>query len=506
MRLPHYKSKIIPALLLSIGCLASACKKMVDINPPIDTIDNKNVFNSPDKVNAAVSGLYFLMMKNTGEPTFSNGSTTCYAGMMADELVPSMGTTIPEDYQFYTNKLLLSNPKPGPDLWSYPYKVIYAANAILEGIAGATSPAITDSIKKQAIGESRLARAFALFYLTNFYGDIPTPMSTNVLIEGKQPRQPIDKVYQIILDDLKAAIELLPDNYAVTNGEKVRPNRYAAIALLARVYLYRQQWQEAAATADKLISSGQFSLTTLENAFEPNSKEAIWQLLYDMKNGQSFHIPESMNLMPALSISMLDEASQEFFTDPANFESVQLFIIPTYILSDHLTQAFEPGDQRFNKWTDSLRAPAVAPWNGIEYRFARKYVQANPDGTDAHPYYTVFRLAEQYLIRAEAQAQLGDVAGAASDLNAIRSRAGLPATAASSKEALLTAIAHERQIELFAEWGHRWFDLKRTNKATTVLSAIKEKQPWSDNNLLLFIPPLEIQNDPMLKQNPGYTW
>ncbi len=502
----HNKRRIIPALLLGICCLASACTKMIEINPPIDTIGNESVFNSPDKVTAAVSGLYFLMMKNTGDPTFSNGSTTFYAGMMADELVPSMGTVVPEDYQFYTNKLLLSNSIAGTTLWNYPYRVIYAANAILEGISKATALSVTDSVKNQAIGESKLARAFSFFYLVNFYGDVPMPLSTNVLVEGRQARQPLDKVYQQIVEDLTAASQLLPDNYAVTKGEKIRPNRYAALALLARVYMYQQKWQEAAATADKLISSGQFSLTTLENTFEPNSKEAIWQLLYDMKNGTSYHIPESMHLMPQMSISMLPPESQEFFLDPANFEGVSMFILPTYMMSDQLIHAFEPGDQRLNKWTDSLTTPAAAPWNGMQYRFARKYLTVHPDGTDAHPYYTVFRLAEQYLIRAEARAQLGDVAGAASDLNAIRARAGLPANTTASKEALLTAIAHERQIELFAEWGHRWFDLKRTGKATAVLSTIKEKQPWSDHSLLLFIPPTEIQNDPMLTQNPGYTW
>jgi hypothetical protein len=116
----------------------------------------------------------------------------------------------------------------------------------------------------------------------------------------------------------------------------------------------------------------------------------------------------------------------------------------------------------------------------------------------------VLRLAEQYLISAEAKAQLDDINGAATALNALRTRAGLPNTTAATKEAMLAAIAHERQTELFAEWGHRWMDLKRTNKATAVLGAISNKQPFKAGQLLYPIPPTEITNDPNLQQNPEY--
>jgi hypothetical protein len=114
-------------------------------------------------------------------------------------------------------------------------------------------------------------------------------------------------------------------------------------------------------------------------------------------------------------------------------------------------------------------------------------------------------LAEQYLIRAEARAQQGtNLTGAASDLNVLRTRAGLTNTTASTQTDLLTAVAQERRIELMAEWGHRWFDLKRTGKAVSVLSSISNKQPWSNNQLVYPIPTLEITNDHNLVQNSGY--
>jgi hypothetical protein len=119
----------------------------------------------------------------------------------------------------------------------------------------------------------------------------------------------------------------------------------------------------------------------------------------------------------------------------------------------------------------------------------------------------VFRLAEQYLIRAEARAQQGNVSGSQSDLNAIRTRAGLPNTTANDKASLLTAIQHERQVEMFTEWGHRWFDLKRTGTIDAVMSVIapaKGGGAWNSNKALLPLPLGDLQADQNLTQNPGY--
>lgn len=118
-------------------------------------------------------------------------------------------------------------------------------------------------------------------------------------------------------------------------------------------------------------------------------------------------------------------------------------------------------------------------------------------------YSIIFRLSEQYLIRAEARAHLDNISGAQLDLNTIRNRAGLPNTLATSMSDLLNAIIQERQVELFAEQGHRWFDLKRTGNAGTVLSAIKPN--WQATDVLLPIPETELEINPnLLPQNSGY--
>ncbi len=112
----------------------------------------------------------------------------------------------------------------------------------------------------------------------------------------------------------------------------------------------------------------------------------------------------------------------------------------------------------------------------------------------------VLRLSEQYLIRAEARAHLSNLTGSIDDLNIIRSRAGLTDLPSSLDEVAITAaIAQEKRIEFFAEWGHRWFDLKRTNTVDsimTIATPLKNgNSTWQTHQQLYPIPFREIQRD-----------
>src|SRR5438552_17436425 len=107
------------------------------------------------------------------------------------------------------------------------------------------------------------------------------------------------------------------------------------------------------------------------------------------------------------------------------------------------------------------------------------------------------RLAEQYLIRAEARTQENNISSAQTDLNVIRSRAGLGPVTASDKASLLAAILHERQVELFTEWGHRWFDIKRTGTVDATMTVVTSQKggTWNTNQQWYPIPQSELQND-----------
>jgi hypothetical protein len=144
----------------------------------------------------------------------------------------------------------------------------------------------------------------------------------------------------------------------------------------------------------------------------------------------------------------------------------------------------------------------VDVYAGTTYYFPYKY-KIRTGYTPLNEYYTVLRLAEQYLIRAEARVYINDFAGAKADINTIRTRAGLSNTSASDKASLLLAIEQERRIELFVEWGHRWLDLKRTGRASAILAPLKGAD-WQSTDILWPIPQSQINTNPSLIQNPGY--
>jgi hypothetical protein len=172
-----------------------------------------------------------------------------------------------------------------------------------------------------------------------------------------------------------------------------------------------------------------------------------------------------------------------------------------FYLSPQLLSSFEENDQRKASWIDST------DFSGNKYYYPHKYkvgpAQQAPN-VAATEYYNVLRLGEQYLIRAEARAKTNlNLTGAIDDINAIRGRAGLlPLPQTLDQDEVLAAVAQERRIEFFAEWGHRWLDLKRTGKADVVLKPIKSQ--WQSFQQLYPIPVTEIRLDPNLTQNPGY--
>ena len=496
----------IPVLLFCSALGLGGCKKLIGIDAPPNTITTSNVFATDAQANSALAGIYSEMINNTGTQVFSNGGATVYGGLSADELVNHAGTTNTTDYEFYTNTLLSSNTNVNGEFWEPAYKNIYSANAAITGMSASTSALLDDSTKNELTGEAKFIRAFNYFYLTNFFGDVPLVLSTDFNQTALMARTPQAQVYQQIVQDLKDAQNLLATDYSAGQGERIRPNKWAATALLARVYLYQAQWDSAETQATAVINNSQYALVSnLNNVFLKNSTEAIWQLEQNNTVTPYNSTFDENNFVPEFSWWVYIPAPfQSIYLDSATFNSIAPLFIPAYYMSNELASAFESGDKRLVSWTDSLPTPSTAPYNGITCYYPFKYTtQLGSSGGAITQYYMVLRLAEQYLIRAEARAEQGE-SNAAADLNMIRNRAGLANTTASSKTDLLAAIAHERQVELFAEWGHRWLDLKRTGQAGAVLGAIATKQPWTGNSLLYPIPLSELTTDPNLVQNTGY--
>jgi hypothetical protein len=408
---------------------------------------------------------------------FSNYGMTLFSGLSSDELIPFDQNTNDLYIQFQQNNISSTNSYITSSFWGFAYNTIYGSNAILEGLSDYSG--VSDSIRNEIIGESKFIRAFCNFYLVNLFGNIPLQTTINWQKTGTLSRVPTTDVYAQIVNDLKDAQTRLASDYSFGSGQRIIPNKWAATALLARVYLYQQQWDSAEVQATKVINNTNlYNLTNnLDSVFLENSSEAIWQL-QQANNGNTFNAtPEGYRFIP--------------------FE-LNSTIPPFIYLTTQLLNSFEQGDKRRQNWIDS------STYNGTEYYIPYKYkvgpAQATP-GAPYSEYYMVFRLSEQYLIRSEARAHL-DENNALDDLNIVRKRAGLTSSASVTKSEILNSIMHERQIEFFAEFGHRWLDLKRTQEANTVLSTIKPL--WQPYCQLYPIPLSELKVDPNLTQNPGY--
>lgn len=498
------RTRLMQSAAFLMLTILAGCNKLVEIDPPISSIPASEVFKSKEQANSVLAGMYSMMGHNTGIMVFSNGGITCNAGMSAGELVNTLGALNLPSYQFYSNKLERDNFFIQTQMWAPAYKIIFVANTVTAHLGDAGS-LIDDSTKRVLTGEAKFIRAFCYFYLTNMFGDVPLVLTTDFNQSTKMVRTPQAEVYQQIEKDLEEAKASLPKDYSMAAGERVRVNKWAATALLARVYLYNKKWAEAEEQATEVITNNQYKLATLNSAFANNGTEAIFQLKNSMDKDPVNATWDGVNFLPIMRYTEQDPADQQAFLDPAAFELIGINFTANYHLTPQCINAFELGDKRRREWTDSCPTPNVSPWNGIPFYYAFKYKIYSRLPNQPEQYYTVLRLAEQYLIRAEAKAQQkNDLAGAAADINKLRTRAGLANTTATTSDELLDAVMHERQVELFAEWGHRWFDLKRTDKANAVLGAMPDKQPWSPTQLLYPIPPDEILNNPRITQNFGY--
>jgi hypothetical protein len=479
-------------VLLLISSISS-CKKFVEVPAPINSLNSANVYSNDATAAAVLTGVYTSM--STADGVWNGvGSLYFYPALSADEL--TLYDFNNQTYQpFYVNKLLAGSTS-GVVYWSSYYLVIYYINAAIEGLSGSAS--LTPAVKQQLLGEAYFVRAWCYFHLVNFYGDVPLALSSDYKVNNSLARAPQAEVWQQIIGDLQVAQSLLSSDFLdgtllKTTAERVRPTKWAATALLARSYLYTKNWAGADSAATAVIgNSSQFSLGTLSGsstrAFAKNSTETIWAL-QAVGSGTRTNTGEGLVFnLPATGTVIGPNTSGSY---------------PVY-LSNAVLNAFEPGDQRRTDWVDSVTVGITT------YYFPYKY-QAGSLNTTVIEYAIQLRLAEQYLIRAEAEAnEGGKTSNAVTDLNAIRTRAGLGDYAGATDQASLqAAILHERQVELFTEGAHRWFDLKRTGIIDAVMgepgNACQAKGgTWDPNWQWYPVPAGDLQADPNLTPNPGY--
>ncbi|WP_343690162.1 RagB/SusD family nutrient uptake outer membrane protein [Chitinophaga sp.] len=458
------KKNLALYIVAAVALFAFSCNKLIDIpDHPIDQISEGSVFRDSADIMSAVAGVYSNFKANFSGGTIGAIQVTVNMGQAADELLYAYSST-------YVNNAYTPSDGTAVTLWGSAYSNLYQMNANIIGISGTS--AISDSLKKALVAEMKFDRAFYYFHLVNLFGGVPLVTVTDFNVTSTQPRASVDEVYKLIQADLAEARSGLKANYSSTAGTRIRPNLYTAMALSAKVFLYRQQWDSAALMVNQILASGLYSMaSTPSTIFLTGSNEIIWSLPGSISSNYNYQTGEGYTLLPS-----------------------SIYSAPAYQVNSLLSNAFEENDLRKASWITSMSL------YGSTYYYPTKYKNRTYQAATSE-IYVMFRLADMYLVLAEAEAHLGQTSDAITHLNIVRTRAGLSGYTGSNDD-LLTAILHERQVEMAFEWGNRWYDLKRTGTIDAVLGA--EKTSWKPYAALLPIPATQLSANAALKQNDGY--
>jgi len=428
----------------------------LEIDPRISTSDQVTI-NDENSAHTAVRGIY-----NQLQSDGYYGYTFQTIGFFSGDNIEYTGSQIVN--QSLTNHSVRADLPALATAWTAIYNTINRANNVIAKVpALSVTPTFTDAVRNQLVGEAYFLRALSYFDLGRTWGGVqlvlvPTSSSNNL---ENLKRSSLEDTYRQVLADLIKAEELLPNT---TN--RIRATRKTVWALRARYHLYREEWKEAITYASKLIDdkSNYNLLTPYSSFFADNASgtnESILELYY------------TTNVVN----------TQAYQWQPSTKGGVG-WIRPSMGIVNLLNNKSIAGTRQ------SLISKVVL--NGVDNWFGNLYYRTN--GTD--PAFLI-RIAELYLIRAEAYAQDNDIAKSLADLNVIRKRADIQELNIADKAILLLAIEQENRIE-FAFENHRWYDLVRTRRAKTVLG-IDE-----DFRLLLPIPYAQILIDKNLEQNPQY--
>lgn len=398
-------------------------------------------------------------------------------------------------------------------LWAGHYNGIAKVNNALVIIEKSKLEAAT---KDRLMAEVRFIRAYYYFNMVRWFGGVPKILRvpTNAADANSDPvfqtRATADEIYQVIISDLQFGTEKLPLRSRTQAG---RIAKGTAQALLAKVYLYKKDFGKAYSLSNEVINSGEYSLlpdyAQLWRQAGDNSKESIFEIQTGQFNNTDFGINAySMFQGPRVGGKGGWRDLGWGFCTP----------------SQKLVNSYEPGDKRKdatvifidnsgkNKGTilfDGFRIPSADSVENLRYNY-KAYHSENPNiesylGNRDRKQKNVhlLRLADVYLINAEAANELGQADEALAKLNIIRKRAGLEAKTVLNSSEIKEAIWKERHLELALEHD-RWFDLQRTGQIAKAMQAAG-KNFVSGKHELLPIPSLQIAlSGNKLTQNPNY--
>ena len=381
-------------------------------------------------------------------------------------------------------------------MWEHWYKTIGRANY---AIAFTRASSEDSGIQDRLIGEAKFLRAYTYFFLVRSFGDVPIQGEVE-FVNGEpvidpeadlSERKSKEDVYAYIEQDLVDAIEALPRKSEYSSENLGRATKGSAQALLAKVHLYQEEWQQALDYANAVINSGEYEL-------EPNYED-IWK--ESTENGV-----ESIFEIQARGEPIAHGVQQYSTTQGARGTGGWGwgFNVP----SDELVAAFDAEGDEIRKNATIIFAGETL-WDGREVspsvenpRYNQKaYSSAYTGAGDGDKNIRVIRLAEVYLIKAEAANELGMTDVAQEALNKVRARVELEPVTGLSQSDLREAIWEERRLELAFEHD-RWFDLIRTGQAPEAMAA--HGKNFEEKHWLFPIPESQRIQTPDMAQNPGW--
>ncbi|HLN22038.1 MAG TPA: RagB/SusD family nutrient uptake outer membrane protein [Bacteroidales bacterium] len=440
-------------IYLMLAVAISGCE-VLNLEPESKISDQLSIIDA-SSLETALYGTYSRLHNND-----YYGLTFQSVGYLAGDNVKWTGSY---DFlsQFDLNNVRSDNSQLQP-VYIGIYRTINSANHVIRATETLTDPLLTQQNRDLYRGEALFIRALSYFDLSRLWGGVQiiTEPTRSSLDNISIPRSSLTSTRAQVLKDLNEAEPLLPET---TNRN--RATRKTVYALKARLYLYMQDWTNAEFYATKLISDNNYELIAPYNSFfannAKNTKESIFELAYSAtdQNGHS-----------------------QWWQPPVN--SGRREWAPTDELVNLLNDPLTGGNR---KTMIARTAPPGNLWYGNMY-------YRNPRTDPAF----ILRIAEMYLIRAEARAQLNRISEGLADLNAVRLRAGLSAATAATSADLLLKVENERRLE-FAFEPHRWFDLVRTERIDDVMGVLNQ------NSWVMPVPVNEIQAaNGVLEQNPGY--
>lgn len=499
--------------ILTVGLIASGCgKKFLEIEPT-----GQYFASTFYKTNAdAISGVNYAYA-----PLKLNGLYKMRIGMLdllTDNCIVSYDGYA-DGLEWYEIKEGRQNPGNGMvgEVWEACYIGISRANMVIKNVGDApVSPNLDETVKKYAVGQTLFLRALYYFNLVRLYGDVPLVLAPteNLGEDAYPPRKPLAEVYKQIITDLKTAADNLPDTWDTPNLG--RATKGSAYGLLAKVYLtlatrnYGSKYTKAGDEYQNVISY-------CEKVFQSPAGYGLMPYYGDFFNPDK----SGENCKESLFEVQMDNSDynmggrQAIFYGPRFFKTSPGgwgFGAPTR----EFVANYEAGDQRLpasifrqgDSWRDGsyiYDTTDVTTRTGYNIRKYLCFWEDDPwerSPINIH----VVRLADAYLMYAEAKLATGSPAVAAEYVNKVRRRAGLPDLASVNFD----RIFNERRMELAFE-NDRYFDLLRTDRLIPVMATQVKGDFVPGNNIQLTaknmfwpIPQGEINKNHNLTQNDGY--